>query len=402
MKWPTKKLGEVAILNPKKSEVYGLPDDLLVSFVSMSAVDEITQTIKTHEFRKLSDVRKGYTYFKEGDILFAKITPCMENGKVAIVKNLKNGIGFGSTEFHIIRPGSEILSKWIFYIVCNPAFREEAKKHMTGTAGQQRVPIGFLENIEIPLPPLSEQKRIVAKIEKLFAKIDEAERLRKESLAASAALLPSALHQVFSRAKKEKWTTKKLGEVLKLIESGSRPKGGVRHIFEGFPSIGAEHLTNNGDFNFERMKYIPRNFFKKLNRGIIQCGDILIVKDGATTGKVSLVTKNFPFEEAAVNEHVFILRSNSEIISEFLFYFLFSEKGKKQILQTFHGMTQGGINSDFVNFVEIPLPPLSEQKRIVAYLDSLSEKARALQKLQQEAASDFSTLRQSILAQVFN
>ena len=92
--WPTKKLGEVAILNPKKSELKDLPDDLLVSFIPMSALDEITQTIKTNELRKLSNVRKGYTYFKEGDILFSKITPCMENGKVAVAKNLKNGIGF--------------------------------------------------------------------------------------------------------------------------------------------------------------------------------------------------------------------------------------------------------------------------------------------------------------------
>jgi len=380
MKWPTKKLGEVLD--------YEQPTKYIV---------RSTNYKKGHQTPVLTAGKSfilGYTDEKDGIFPKDKLPVIIFDDFTTASKLVDFPFKVKSSAMKILHPRRDLVdAKYVFYKMQTIDFP---------TTQHKRYWISKYSQIEIPLPPLSEQKRIVAKIEKLFAKIDEAERLRKESLAASAALLPSALHQVFSRAKKEKWTTKKLGEVLKLIESGSRPKGGVRHIFEGFPSIGAEHLTNNGDFNFERMKYIPRNFFKKLNRGIIQCGDILIVKDGATTGKVSLVTKNFPFEEAAVNEHVFILRSNSEIISEFLFYFLFSEKGKKQILQTFHGMTQGGINSDFVNFVEIPLPPLSEQKRIVAYLDSLSEKARALQKLQQEAASDFSTLRQSILAQVFN
>jgi len=197
--WPTKKLREIAILNPKKQEVNSLSDNLLVSFVPMSAVDEITQTIKEYEFRRLSSVKKGYTYFKEGDILFAKITPCMENGKVAIAKNLKNGIGFGSTEFHVLRPRDKVLAEWIFYIVGSHAFREEAERHMTGTAGQQRVPIGFLEDAKIPLPPLSEQKKIVAYLDALSQKSRELQKLQQQTAADFSALRQSVLAQAFNQ-----------------------------------------------------------------------------------------------------------------------------------------------------------------------------------------------------------
>jgi len=199
------------------------------------------------------------------------------------------------------------------------------------------------------------------------------------------------------------WPTKKLGEILKSIESGYRPKGGVRHIREGVPSIGAEHLTSSGGFNFEKIKYIPRDFFEKLNRGIIRHGDVLVVKDGATTGRVSLVTNDFPFDKSAVNEHVFILRPNTEnILSEFLFNFLFSEKGQRQILQTFHGMAQGGIDSKFVNFVEIPLPPLSEQKKIVEKIEKLFAKIDEAERLRAETLAASAALLPSAFHQVFN
>jgi len=136
------------------------PDDREVSFVPMSAVNEHTQSIEKMETRELGSVKRGYTYFRNGDVLFAKITPCMENGKVAIARDLKNNLGFGSTEFHVIRPTEKVLSEWIYNIIRHPSFRAIAKTKMTGSAGQKRVPKEFLERYEIPIPPLDEQKRL--------------------------------------------------------------------------------------------------------------------------------------------------------------------------------------------------------------------------------------------------
>ena len=133
---------------------------MAVSFVPMAAVNEQLGTITHREERPIAAVSKGYTAFEEGDVLFAKITPCMENGKVALARDLTNGIGRGSTEFHILRPSDRVLGEYIYYFVRQPSFRAEAKRNFTGTAGQQRIPKEFLENTLIPFPPLDEQRRI--------------------------------------------------------------------------------------------------------------------------------------------------------------------------------------------------------------------------------------------------
>ena len=174
--YPRAPLGEVCTINPriKRSEIP--EEDTLVSFVPMAAVDERFGMIAAREDRRLRDVSKGFTAFEDGDVLFAKITPCMENGKAALARNLTNGIGRGSTEFYVLRPGSKVLGEYVYHFVRQPQFREKAKRHFTGTAGQQRVPKSFMEDVPMPLPTLDEQRRIVgilnrvARIEHLHAR----------------------------------------------------------------------------------------------------------------------------------------------------------------------------------------------------------------------------------------
>ena len=127
----------------------------------MAAVDPRTGTFAVREERRLAEVSNGFTAFEEGDVLFAKITPCMQNGKAALAQNLTNGLGRGSTEFYVLRPGHRVLGEYVWHFVRQPQFREAAKRSFTGTAGQQRVPRSFVENALIPLPPLDEPQRIV-------------------------------------------------------------------------------------------------------------------------------------------------------------------------------------------------------------------------------------------------
>jgi len=390
MTWPTKKLGEVTILNPKKSEVKELSNDTEVSFVPMTAVNENTQVVEGSEARKLASVRKGYTYFKDGDVLFAKITPCMENGKVAIARNLKNGIGFGSTEFHIIRPTEKILAEWIFYIVGNPSFREEAEKHMTGTAGQQRVPVDFLENVEIPLPPIGEQRKIVEKIEKLFSKIDEASHLRVESATASAALLPSALHQIFNA----KGKTQKLSEIAE-ITSGGTPSRDNPNFYKGnIAWLKSGELNDNQNIE-DSEEHITEDALENSNAKVFFTGTLLLAMYGATAGKLGILSK-----PAATNQAVAGVRMNErKAITKFLFYFLLHYR--EELIAQAWGGAQPNISQRIIKEINIPLPPIVEQKKIVAYLDGLFAKARELQNLQTQTAADFSALRQSVLAKAF-
>lgn len=162
MTWKT--LEEVCAINPKTKQ---FPDDMEVSFVPMQRVSD-TGDVQTDEIRKVSEVKKGFTFFEEGDVLFAKITPCMENGKGGIARNLKNGIGFGSTEFHVMHPDLEkVSSEWLYYLTSWDKFREQCARNMTGSAGQKRVPKSYLEHYKVHLPSLEEQRRIVILLDKV-------------------------------------------------------------------------------------------------------------------------------------------------------------------------------------------------------------------------------------------
>jgi type I restriction enzyme S subunit len=169
--WTLATVQAVSEVNPLKEHPQLAPETL-VSFVPMPAIKEEFGGADVSGVRPLEEVRKGYTQFQQGDILFAKITPCMENGKLAIVPPLVNGWGFGSTEYHVLRVCQEIETKWVVHFLSQEGFRREAQRHMTGSAGQLRVPASWLQQQTIPVAPTNEQRRIVQKIEELFSKLD--------------------------------------------------------------------------------------------------------------------------------------------------------------------------------------------------------------------------------------
>ena len=155
--WGLTTLGECCELNPKRPR--DIDDELMVSFVPMPAVSEDGK-IDCSEIKPYKEVRKGFTYFAENDVLFAKITPCMENGKGAVAKGLEGGIGSGSTEFHVLRPiAGKSNPYWLYILTMFEAFRVGARKVMTGTGGQLRVPIAYLKDYSISLPPIELQDR---------------------------------------------------------------------------------------------------------------------------------------------------------------------------------------------------------------------------------------------------
>ncbi|MDP3769961.1 MAG: restriction endonuclease subunit S [bacterium] len=160
------ELGEVCEINPKKSQVSKLPAKTEVSFVPMADVLENAMQFEAKQIKNLSDVSGSYTYFADNDVLLAKVTPCFENGKAGIARKLKNGIGFGSSEFIVLRASKRILPEIVYGIISSDEFRESGKSQMSGTGGLQRVPPDFVKKFKIPLPPLEIQKQLVAEAEK--------------------------------------------------------------------------------------------------------------------------------------------------------------------------------------------------------------------------------------------
>ncbi len=169
-------LSEVVSINPKKPKLE-FNDEQICSFVPMAAVSDVNGKIEAMEERPYAKVKKGYTYFEEDDVLFAKITPCMENGKACIAEGLNNRFGFGTTEFHVLRCGEKVLNKYLYYLVRAKWFREEAKQYMTGAVGQQRVPKTYLEDYEVLIPSIEEQEEVVRLLEYMLDKEFEVEYL---------------------------------------------------------------------------------------------------------------------------------------------------------------------------------------------------------------------------------
>lgn len=191
--WERKELSNYCYVNPKKSEINCFTDNLEVSFVSMASVSE-KGDINTNEIKLYKEVKAGFTYFYENDVLFAKITPCMENGKGAIARGLKNNIGFGSTEFHVLRPKNGISnSEWLYHLTALPVFRDSAEKNMTGSAGQKRVPVSFFDKFFVPLPPISLQDEFAT----IVTKIEAQKSLVKKSIEETQLLFDSLMSQYF-------------------------------------------------------------------------------------------------------------------------------------------------------------------------------------------------------------
>lgn len=197
------------------------------------------------------------------------------------------------------------------------------------------------------------------------------------------------------------WTWTTLDQILQDLQSGKRPKGGVQGISSGIPSIGGEHLNNHGGFDFSTIKFVPESFAESMARGKIAQGDIIVVKDGATTAKTSYVGSDFPFEFAVINEHLFICRTFPSINPKYVFYYLWSDTGRKHILLDFRGAAQGGISTAFVNKVPLPLPPLPEQRRIVAKIEELFSKLDAGVAALKNVKAALKRYRQAVLKYAF-
>ena len=196
-KWQMKKLGEVCLIKPSKQEAYlNLNGDDMVSFVPMEDLGILDKNFTAHKERVLSEVIGSYTYFAEGDLLLAKITPCFENGKIGIARNLKNGVGFGSSEYIVFRPSEKLITDFLFYFLISDDFRTNGAKVMTGAVGHKRVPKEFIENYSISLPTITEQRRIVSILDEAFTEIDKAKKNTEENMKKNKEFFEAKLQSV--------------------------------------------------------------------------------------------------------------------------------------------------------------------------------------------------------------
>jgi type I restriction enzyme, S subunit len=377
------KLKDVAEINPGKSEIDKDAVDQ-VSFVAMADVSE-EGFISNHENRSLTEVYKGYTYFKKNDVLLAKITPCFENGKAAIADNIPNEIGFGSSEFHVLRTNGEILPKYLFYALWNEQFRKHGSRKMTGSAGQKRIPTNFLKNYEIPLPSLSEQKAIVAKLDRAQRLID----IDREMLAKYDELIQSVFLEMFGDpVRNEKgWEVKKLGDIGTLARGKSkhRPRNDPSILGGEYPLIQTGDVANAGLFITE---YSSTYNEAGLKQSKLWDKGTLCITIAANIAKVGILDFDACFPDSVVG-------FKSEKASSI---FIYAWMGFLQniIEEQAPVSAQKNINLRILNDLDIIFPPLSLQREYEQIVLKIDRERREIENLNQKSEELFSSLVQGV------
>jgi Restriction endonuclease S subunits len=361
--WTSAKLSDICQINPRGKS--GLADDDEVTFVPMAAVSEFSGTIVSPETRPLREVQKGFTPFQEGDVLFAKITPCMENGKAVIARNLVNQRGYGSTEFHVMRPTPLVIAEWIFAIIRTKEFRRAAASSFQGAVGQQRVTASFLESFRIPLPPLSEQQRIV----EILQEAEGIRRLRAEAEAKTAELGSATFFHFFGDESKQHKSLP-LRELVEEFRYGtSQPSGERGATTLRIPNVLGDRIS------FEDLVRVEEND-AALERLRLQTGDMLFVR---TNGNPDYVGRCgvFDVEDASLNigdnspviyaSYLIRARLKSEIMRPwFLHAYLKSPIGRARILkQARTAAGQYNINTEGLGAIKVPVPSLALQDRFL-------------------------------------
>ena len=378
------KLSEVCKINPKDTL-----EDLSsrVSFVPMQSVSE-AGNIDVSETRCASEVIKGFTSFKDGDVLMAKITPCMENGKGAVATGLCNGRGFGSTEFFVIRPDySKVRSEWIYYYTVQKQFRLDCERNMTGSAGQKRVPKTYLENREIPIPTLAEQdhalrnlsriKKIISLRQQQLQKLDELVKARFVELFGDPVLNPHGFEKVV---------------LSDLADIKIGPFGSLLHkedyIEGGHALVNPSHIID-GKIAIDNKFTISETKYAELNAYHLQTGDVVLGRRGEM-GRCAVVSAS----GLLCGTGSLLIRPKGKVTADYIQKIISFPSFKKTIEDMAVGQTMPNLNAKIVSNFQIIKPPIEIQKAYYKFVEQTDKSKAAIQKALDEAQLLFDSLMQ--------
>jgi type I restriction enzyme, S subunit len=358
----TMKFGDFVEVNPKIK----LEKDKEYEFVEMADVDPSRKYVYSKQIKR----PKGGAKFMPGDVLFARITPCLEHGKIALYQSDSLNPAFGSTEFYVFREKKGISNKnYIYYLSKTDIIRKPAEKSMVGASGRQRANIDAIKDIIVDTPDIDLQNKIATFLTN-YDDLIEINLKRMHVLEKIAKLVfdewfvkykfPGFKNKNFVESERgkipEKWNWNVLGDILTELESGSRPKGGVGQIKEGIPSIGAENINGLGKYNYKKDKFVSEIFFNKMKRGIVKHKDVLLYKDGAKIGRKTMFRNDYPYAKCCVNEHAFILRTQDDFYQNYMYFWLDQFWMTEKIILLNTNAAQPGINQPGVKSLPILIP----------------------------------------------
>lgn len=463
--WAFAPLSSIADVNPRSFCPLPSAVSQPVHFVPMSAVAEEFGGIDISARRPLGDVQKGYTSFLTNDVLLAKITPCMENGKLALVPPLQDHLAFGSTEFHVLRAKDQVQPSWLAYFLSQSAFRRLARQNMTGSAGQLRVATTWLSDALIPVAPATEQTRIVAKLEELLSDLDagvaELKAAQKKLAQYRQSLLKAAVEgaltaewrakhqpletgaQLLQRILQERRARWEARQLAKFAEQGKTPPKDwqkkypepVQPDTTGLPKLppgwvwasveqlsvdqryGSSAKTNeeasgipvlrmgniqDGRLDIEKLKYLPSSH-EEFPDLLLQSGDMLFNR----TNSPELVGKTAVFrsevEPCSYASYLIAVRFASGVVPELVSACINSSYGRHWVKSVVvQQVGQANVNGSKLAALAIPLPPESEQMEILRCLANQAQAAFDQEANVRKALKQSTAQRQNILRAAFS
>ncbi|MFB7307830.1 restriction endonuclease subunit S [Streptomyces sp. NPDC056192] len=439
--WTTATIGEICKINPRQFTIPAEEDDL-ISKVPMAAVEAESGRMDASETIRVSD-RKSLTPFEENDVLFAKVTPCMENGKIAVAANLHGGRAVGSTEFFVLRSTGAIEPRLLMYYLLQPELRKAAAQAMTGAVGLRRVPRSYLEAIELPLPPIAEQRRIIEALEDHLSHADEAmkyfktgtqkistlsksvssravsgnlvkfrylesgEDLRSAALARRALVVPKrrckpiTIGAPFPTAIPANWTVVALDELATAIEYGTSAKTRPRELPDDVPVLRMGNIQQGG-LDVTSLKYLPVHHADVAKLTLVD-GDLLFNR----TNSAELVGKTAVYRAdlGPMTFASYLIRCQfvSGVIPEWVSLVINSIYGRQYIAAvSSQQVGQANVNGTKLAAMPIPLPPTQEQEQILSAVDAFKSKADHFTDILSLSSTRGMNLRSSLLTAAFS
>ncbi|WP_024326324.1 restriction endonuclease subunit S [Thioalkalivibrio sp. AKL19] len=392
--WTVRPLDEVCEIKPPKREVRNrLNADDPVSFVPMNDLGIREKWLLPKDEWPLSTVAGSYTYFADGDVLLAKITPCFENGKLGIARGLTNGVGFGSSEFVVLRPSEALDAEFLFYFLSQDSFRDAGARVMSGAVGHKRVPKEFIQGVEIPLPPLPEQKRIVAILDEAFAGIATAVANTEKNLANARELFESYLDSVFVQRSGD-WRLSTLGAEYD-VRDGTHDS--PKYTDAGRALVTSKNLRA-GRLDLAKVKYISEEDYVSIaKRSAVHKGDVLLAMIGTIGNPV--VVEDEP-EFAIKNVALFKVGHNRS--GRFLRYYLMSSHASAKMMAEAKGTTQKFVGLGYLREFPIRLPELDIETQLVEEISAIEFETGRLYQISMRKLEALEELKQSLLQKAFS
>jgi type I restriction enzyme S subunit len=409
--WTRSRIRNVATLSPGYSGNRPVPDESC-TVVPMELLSE-NGGIDSSEQQGFEDIQQGLTLFEQGDVLFAKITPCMENGKGAFVKYLPTRYGFGSTEFHVIRPAHGIDGKFLYYATFNPVYRAYAAENMTGAAGQKRVSSRFLKDTRLFLPKVTEQERIAGYLDARCAAIDSAVAAKRRQLEILDDLCKATIQCVLTRGlddarklipTRNVWMDKvPSGWSLVALKRVCAIQTGLTLGNEyGGPLIERPYLrvanVQDGHLDLEDVTTIevPAAVAERVE---LRPGDMLMTEGGDLDKLGRGYLWNGEIEGCLHQNHIFAVRCfPHKLLPKFLAYLTASQYGRDYFEATGKRTTNlASTNTTKVGLFPVPLPKIEEQERLLEYLDDQIRRIRSVKRVHERQIEILLDYRKSLI-----